>query len=64
MSEAGKREWRERGPRYPGELRERIERRAAADYARWQANGRPPLWFRVKSAVRAAVSRPRDRRRA
>jgi hypothetical protein len=54
MSEAGKREWRERGPIYPAELREQIERRAAADYARWQANGRPPLWFRIKSAVRGA----------
>jgi hypothetical protein len=64
MSEAGKREWRARGPGYPAELRERIERQAAADYARWQAKGHPPVWFRLKSAARGAwLKTPFARRR-
>jgi hypothetical protein len=54
QSAAGQRAWRERAGRYPDELREQIEREAAARFARWQASGRPPLWFRIKRALRRA----------
>ena len=62
-SAAGKAAWERRAPRYGSELRERIEHQAAARYAGWQAQGRPPVWFRVKSRLRAAWLKITERAR-
>jgi hypothetical protein len=54
QSEAGKLAWQRRAPGYGEELREQIERKAAAPWANWQARGRLPVWFRIKQAARRA----------
>jgi hypothetical protein len=53
-SAAGQARWERRAPHYGSELRSRIENQATARYARWQARGRPPVWFRIKSRLRNA----------
>jgi hypothetical protein len=66
-SKAGKQAWRNRAPGYAAELRAEIEQKAAqlgpqierdasARFARWQARGRLPLWFRVKRHVRDLIA--------
>ncbi len=62
-SAAGRARWERRAPRYGSELRSRIEQEAAARYAGWQAQGRPPVWFRVKAVVRAAWVKMTERAR-
>jgi hypothetical protein len=59
----GKAAWQRRAPRFGSELRSRIEQEAAARYAGWQAQGRPPVWFRVKAVVWAAWVKMTERAR-
>ncbi len=62
-SAAGKARWERRAPRYGTELRSQIEQEAAARYAGWQADGRPPVWFRLKSRLRNAWLKMTERAR-
>jgi hypothetical protein len=55
QSVAGKRAWQRRAPGYASELRVGIEERSAAQFARWQARGRLPLWLRVKQRLRGML---------
>jgi hypothetical protein len=53
-SAAGKRNAQHRAATLADDLREQIERRSAAQYARWTTRGREPMWMRVKRAMSAA----------
>lgn len=61
-SAQGKHEWQRRAAGYAGELRTGVGRDAGATFASWEARGRPPVWFRVKTRVVIWVRRMRERR--
>jgi hypothetical protein len=53
QSAAGKLAAQRRAVTFAPDLRERIERDAAARYARWQAGRGEPRWLRIKRALRS-----------
>ncbi len=51
-STAGKQEWQVRADGYAEQLPAEIDRDARARLASWDAQGKRPAWFRVKTRLR------------